>query len=111
MAYDDMKSMPYLHATFYEATRLHPAVPKNIKRAVKDDVIKPYQQPGFEMEKSTMNSTSSGEGLQDRLPDLRIMKGESVVWSDWIMSRTPEVWGLGEWSKKKCFEFGDVGFA
>lgn len=39
---------------------------------------------------------SSAEGLQDRLPDVRIKAGESVVWTDWVMSRTPEVWGPGE---------------
>lgn len=68
-------------------------VPKNIKQALKDDVIKPYQQQGFDMSKSTM--TEEG-GLQDRLPDIRVKAGESISWSDYVMARTPEIWGTGE---------------
>jgi cytochrome P450 len=41
-AYDKMGSatfMPYLHAVVEETLRLHPSVPKQVKYAVKDDVL------------------------------------------------------------------------
>jgi len=39
---------------------------------------------------------TTAEGLQERLPDIRVKKGETVAWSDYVMARTPEIWGLGE---------------
>ncbi len=48
MAYDDLSSLVYVQACFLEALRLHPSVPKNLKLAVKDDVIRPYAQGSSE---------------------------------------------------------------
>jgi len=52
----------------------HSTVARNIKKALKDDIIKPYQQKGFDMSKSTMVEEG---GLQDRLPDIRVKAGET----------------------------------
>lgn len=91
MEYDDLKSMPYTNAVFYEVLRLYPSVPKNIKVAVKDDVICPYAQDlegdGAKGEKKELHQ-------DERLPDVRIQKGTTVIWSDWAMARMPEVWGV-----------------
>jgi len=82
LQFDEMKDIPYLQAVFYEAVRLWPAVPKNLKRVVKDDIIRPL-----------------GEETINGLPDVEVRAGESVIWSDWTMSRMPEVWG------DDCLEF------
>lgn len=76
MAYEDIKSMPFLQAAYYEAIRLWPSVPKNIKVVAGDDIIK----------------AGDAATLKD-LPDIPVRKGEVVSWSDWIMARMPEVWG------------------
>ncbi|PWN48522.1 putative P450 oxidoreductase, partial [Violaceomyces palustris] len=54
-------------STFYETLRLHPSIPKNIRRALRDDVL-PKGGP-------------------------RIRKGDIVLYSDWAMARNPDVWG------------------
>ena len=64
--YDEIKSLEYTSAVFMESLRLHPSVPKNIKYAVKDDM----------------------------LPDgTKIKAGWGVCWSPYCMARTPEIWG------------------
>lgn len=83
MQYDDMKELPFLQACFYEAVRLWPAVPKNVKRVMKDDIIRP----------------TGGEATIEGLPDVDVRAGESVIWSDFTMSRMPEVWG------EDCLQF------
>ncbi|CEH18801.1 cytochrome p450 [Ceraceosorus bombacis] len=87
MAYDDIKAMPYTHAVFYETSRLHPAVPKNAKTLNKDDLIRPYAQSGAQELLADMPE------LKHKLPDIPMKKGESVIWSDYVMARMPEVWG------------------
>ncbi|PWN22059.1 cytochrome P450 [Microstroma glucosiphilum] len=80
MDFEDYKELPYLHACFYEAIRLWPAVPKNAKRVLKDDIIQP-----------SASKDASGDSLN--LPPVPVRKGESVLWSDWAMARMPEIWG------------------
>lgn len=72
LEYDRMKDLPFTQACISEALRLHPPVPKNGKRVLKDDLIVP-------------NSP--------HLPSIQVYSGEQVAWSDWVMARTPEVWG------------------
>ncbi|KAG0244347.1 hypothetical protein BGW41_008111 [Actinomortierella wolfii] len=64
--YENTKKMKYTEACMYEALRLYPSVPRNIKQCVQDDVW----------------------------PDgTEIKKGTYVLWSPWIMGRTKEIWG------------------
>ena len=59
------KKMPYLNAVAKETLRLHPSVPKNVKFAVKDDV----------------------------LPDgTKVPAGIAVIWSPYAMGRNPNIW-------------------
>ncbi|UZJ55187.1 hypothetical protein CBS101457_004507 [Exobasidium rhododendri] len=103
LTYDDMRSLPYLHACFYEAIRLSPAVPKNVRVATQDTVIRPYS--GDVAEK-----TLSNEGKRD-LPDIPIKKGETVVWCDYVMARMPEIWGndCEEYRPERFLEKKDDG--
>ncbi|KAF9436992.1 hypothetical protein BGZ76_002347 [Entomortierella beljakovae] len=65
-SYDSCKKMKYAEACLYEALRLYPSVPRNIKVAVQDDVW----------------------------PDgTKIHKGEFVAWSSWTMGRSTKIWG------------------
>lgn len=89
MAYDDLNSLVYVQACFLEALRLHPSVPKNIKTAVKDDVIRPYAQGGSSDADVAPNAVPTSQ----KLPDLIIKKGETVTWQDHTMARMPELWG------------------
>ncbi|CAD6913656.1 unnamed protein product [Tilletia controversa] len=75
LPYDRLRDVPYTFACITEALRLHPSVPKNGKRCVKDTLIVP----------SKPNPTN--------LPPIQIYKGEMAGWSDWVMARLPEVWG------------------
>lgn len=88
MAYDDLSTLVYVQACFLEALRLHPSVPKNIKVAVKDDVIRPYAQPS-----SDADAAPNAVPASQKLPDLIIKKGETVTWQDHTMGRMPELWG------------------
>ncbi|CDS82304.1 related to Cytochrome P450 [Sporisorium scitamineum] len=90
MAYDDLGSLVYVQACFLEALRLHPSVPKNLKVAVKDDVIRPYAQGGGSDDATT---APNAVPTTQKLPDLIIKKGETVTWQDWVMGRLPELWG------------------
>lgn len=64
--YEEIKGMKYANAVFSETLRLHPSVPKNAKQAVKDEV----------------------------LPDgVKVPKGCVVIWSPYVLGRTPSVWG------------------
>lgn len=54
--------------TFQETLRLHPSIPKNIRRALQDDVL-PNGGP-------------------------RVRKGDLMLYSDWAMARNPEIWGV-----------------
>lgn len=65
--YEDLKRHPRKTATLYETLRLHPSIPKNIRRAVADDVL-PNGGP-------------------------RIERGDIVLYSDWTMGRNKSVWG------------------
>ena len=51
-------------------------MPKNLKRVLKDDIIRP-----------------AGEETIEGLPDVDVRAGETVLWSDWAMARMPEIWG------------------
>lgn len=84
--YDATKDLIFTQACFNEAIRLHPPVPKNGKRAIKDDVVVP-QGP-----------TAAG------LPPIKIYAGELLSWSDWVIARNPEVWG------PDCCEFNPYRF-
>ncbi|KAE8239249.1 hypothetical protein A4X06_0g8419, partial [Tilletia controversa] len=75
LPYDRMRDIPYTFACITEALRLHPSVPKNGKRCVKDTLLVP-----------------SGPNPSN-LPPVQIYKGEMAGWSDWVMARLPEVWG------------------
>ncbi|EPQ32060.1 uncharacterized protein PFL1_00258 [Pseudozyma flocculosa PF-1] len=105
MTYDDLGTLVYTQACLYEALRLHPSVPKNLKKAVKDDVIRPYAQPLDGSEKAP-NAIESA-----KLPDLVIKAGESVLWSDYAMGRMPEVWGpdCEEFKPERFIENNDDG--
>lgn len=65
--YGDLKQHPRKTATLYETLRLHPSIPKNIRRAVADDVL-PNGGP-------------------------RVERGDIVLYSDWTMGRNTAVWG------------------
>lgn len=65
--YGDLKRHPWKTAALYETLRLHPSIPKNIRRAVADDVL-PNGGP-------------------------RIAKGDTVLYSDWTMGHNTTVWG------------------
>ncbi|CDS82158.1 related to Cytochrome P450 [Sporisorium scitamineum] len=84
--YDTAKDLVFTQACFSEAIRLHPPVPKNGKRAIKDDVIVP-QGP-----------TAAG------LPPIKIYAGELISWSDWVIARNPDVWG------EDCCDFNPSRF-
>ncbi|KAF9173809.1 cytochrome P450-dit2 [Mortierella sp. AD011] len=62
-----MNELPYLKAVFHETLRLYPAVPRNIKEVVNDDV----------------------------LPDGTIVyKDDKIIFSTWSMGRNKSVWGV-----------------
>ncbi|KAF9180890.1 hypothetical protein BGZ51_009641 [Haplosporangium sp. Z 767] len=64
--YESSKQMKYSEACMYEALRLYPSVPRNMKMCVEDDV----------------------------LPNgVAIKKGEFFQWSPWTMGRDPAIWG------------------
>lgn len=67
LSYDDVKSLKYLEAVVYEAVRLYPALPYNVKMAVEDD----------------------------HLPDgTFVPAGTDVVYSPWYMGRnSAKLWG------------------
>lgn len=66
LTYGDVKSLKYLEAVVYEAVRLYPALPYNVKMAVKDDY----------------------------LPDgTFVPAGTDVVYSPWYMGRNHAMWG------------------
>ncbi|KAF9188584.1 hypothetical protein BGZ50_001237 [Haplosporangium sp. Z 11] len=64
--YESTKQQKYAEACFYEALRLYPSVPQNIKVCVQDDVL-PHGP--------------------------RIYKGENVGWCSWAMGRLESLWG------------------
>ncbi|KAE9121236.1 hypothetical protein PF002_g20222, partial [Phytophthora fragariae] len=64
--FDEVKKLKYLEAVVYEAVRLYPALPFNVKNAVKDDY----------------------------LPDgTFVPAGVDVVYSPWFMGRNGALWG------------------
>ncbi|KAI8346292.1 cytochrome P450 [Mortierella sp. GBAus27b] len=64
--YESYKKMKYAEACLYEALRLYPSVPRNMKVCVEDDV----------------------------LPNgVVIKKGEFFQWSPWTMGRDTTIWG------------------
>eukprot|EP00835_Amoeboradix_gromovi_P004908 NODE_417_length_8973_cov_0.852941.p1 type:complete len:474 gc:universal NODE_417_length_8973_cov_0.852941:8676-7255(-) len=66
VTYEEIKSLTYTTAVFMECLRLHPSVPKNVKFAVKNDV----------------------------LPDgTKIRAGWGVVWSAYCQARSKHIWG------------------
>ncbi|GJJ75076.1 hypothetical protein EMPS_07434 [Entomortierella parvispora] len=64
--YETTKNQKYAEACFYEALRLYPSVPQNIKICVEDDVL------------------PSGH---------KVYKGEKIGWSSWAMGRDTKIWG------------------
>ncbi|KAF9116102.1 hypothetical protein BGX27_004900 [Mortierella sp. AM989] len=64
--YESTKQQKYAEACFYEALRLYPSVPKNIKTCVEDDVL-----PG----------------------GYKVYKNEKIGWSSWAMGRDTSIWG------------------
>ncbi|KAG0341854.1 hypothetical protein BG004_005877 [Podila humilis] len=65
-SYETTKKMKYSEACMYEALRLYPSVPRNLKVCVQDDVW----------------------------PDgTKVYKGEFVSWSSWAMGRSTAIWG------------------
>ncbi|KAG0199101.1 hypothetical protein BGX28_007555 [Mortierella sp. GBA30] len=64
--YESTKQQKYAEACFYEALRLYPSVPKNVKVCVEDDVL-----PG----------------------GVKVHKGDAISWSSWVMGRTTSLWG------------------
>lgn len=73
-----MKDLPFPQACFFEAVRSRPAVLKNVKRAMRDDIIRP----------------AGGETMVVGLPAVCIRAGEPSNWSDITMSRLTEVWNI-----------------
>ncbi|PWN54133.1 cytochrome P450 [Violaceomyces palustris] len=66
-SFDQGRLMPLMYATFHETLRLHPSIPKNIRRATCKDIL-PNGGPLIE-------------------------EGDFVLWSDWAMGRNPTLWG------------------
>ncbi|KAF9928677.1 hypothetical protein FBU30_002198 [Linnemannia zychae] len=64
--YESTKQQKFAEACFYEALRLYPSVPKNIKTCVEDDVL-----PG----------------------GYRVYKGDKIGWSSYAMGRSTSIWG------------------
>jgi len=64
--YESIKKQKYAEACFYEALRLYPVVPKNMKTCIEDDVL-----PG----------------------GIKVYKGERVAWSNYAMGREKSLWG------------------
>ncbi|KAJ7278292.1 cytochrome P450, partial [Mycena rebaudengoi] len=61
------------HAVFYEVIRLWPGLPKNLRRAIRNDVL---------------------PSLPDvNLPEVKINQGDYILWSDYYMMRHPQIWG------------------
>ncbi|KAG0244348.1 hypothetical protein BGW41_008112 [Actinomortierella wolfii] len=67
-SYETYKKMRYAEACLYEALRLYPSVPRNLKQCVQDDVL------------------PIGKGV-------KIYKGEFFAWSPWTMGRAEAIWG------------------
>ncbi|KAG0321315.1 hypothetical protein BGZ99_003964 [Dissophora globulifera] len=65
-SYESSKKMVYAEACLYEALRLYPSVPRNLKVCVEDDVLP--------------------NGVE-------IKKGEFFQWSSWTMGRDTATWG------------------
>ncbi|KAG0043733.1 hypothetical protein BGZ83_011083 [Gryganskiella cystojenkinii] len=64
--YESSKQMKYAEACMYEALRLYPSVPRNMKVCVEDDILP--------------------NGIE-------IKKGEFFQWSPWTMGRDTAIWG------------------
>ncbi|KAF9438655.1 hypothetical protein BGZ76_006216 [Entomortierella beljakovae] len=64
--YESTKQQRYAEACFYEALRLYPSVPKNMKTCVEDDVL-----PG----------------------GYKVYKNERIGWSSYAMGRDTSIWG------------------
>lgn len=64
--YESTKQQKYAESCFYEALRLYPSVPKNIKTCIEDDVL-----PG----------------------GIRVYKGDRIGWCSWSMGRDTSIWG------------------
>ncbi|KAG0025629.1 hypothetical protein BGZ81_007007 [Podila clonocystis] len=65
-SYETYKQQKFAEACFHESLRLYPAVPRNLKMCVKDDI----------------------------LPDgTKIYAGEWVTWSSYVTGRSKAIWG------------------
>lgn len=70
-SYNEVKDMPYTHASIYETMRLYPPVPLDTKEAMSDDV----------------------------LPDgTFVKKGTRIIYHPYAMGRVEGVWG-SDWPK------------
>ncbi|KAK0184460.1 cytochrome P450 [Armillaria mellea] len=73
LSYDLLSNFPNHLAVFYEMLRLWPGLPKNARLATEDDILPPIPAAN--------------------LPAVKIAKGDFVLWSDYDMMRSPEIWG------------------
>lgn len=100
MEYDDLKSMPYTQAVFLETLRLQPPVARNLKYATESNIIRPYAQEKLVgggsdggLARGEEDPYGTGAVPSGPLPDVYIQKGTTVLFSDYVMARMPEVWG------------------
>ncbi|KAI1314681.1 hypothetical protein EDD11_001893, partial [Mortierella claussenii] len=77
--YESSKKMKYAEACMYEALRLYPSVPRNLKICVEDDILP--------------------NGVE-------IKKGEFFQWSPWTMGRDTAIWGpdAKEYNPERWFQ-------
>lgn len=74
ISFESLKACVYLKNTMNEALRLHPVVPENSRRAVRNTTL-PY-----------------GGGLDGKSP-IYIRAGQEVAYNVHIMHRRPDLWG------------------
>ncbi|KAF8986427.1 hypothetical protein BGZ46_003534 [Entomortierella lignicola] len=84
--YESSKKMKYAEACLYEALRLYPSVPRNLKVCVEDDVL-----PSRGIINILTNQHSFA--LKNYPDGVEIKKGESFLWSPWTMGRDTKLWG------------------
>ena len=82
--YEHIGTLPYIRAFLFETLRLHPSVSKNLKYAVKDDV----------------------------LPDGTVIsKGTGIVYSSYVMGKMKDIWGddVNEFKPMRWIETDENG--
>ena len=73
------KQLHQARAIYHESLRLHPSVPRSSKVALDDDIL-----PG----------------------GVFVPKGTTVIWSDWLLARSKDVWGedASEWKPHRWLD-------